>query len=125
VTRQEQLARQAGKQQEMKALEDLRLAKEAHERPLVEQYPALTAAPYLGGAVAGWSSYIPRARAVGLYNQFAARTAEAVKKAEAALQRAPNAAKTQQLLRLLALDRGKKPGQLVRRTHSRRPSGVM
>jgi hypothetical protein len=81
--------RQAGKQQEAKALEDIRLAKERRERPLVEQYPALTAAPYIGGAAAGWASYVPRARAVGLFNQYAERAADAVRKAEAALQKSP------------------------------------
>src|SRR5262249_423250 len=96
--RAEQQARQAGKQTEAKALYDIEQAKLRAERPLVEQYPALNAAPYLGGIAAGWSSYIPRSRAVGLFNQFAERAAEVTAKAERALQKSPGAAKTAQLV---------------------------
>lgn len=58
------------RQSQAKAEADMIAAKEARERPLVEQYPALLALPYLGGAYSAGVTYNARRQAIQGYNAW-------------------------------------------------------
>lgn len=70
------------RQAQAKAQADMQAAKEARERPLVEQYPALLALPYLGGAYSAGVTYSARRQAIQKYNEWAKQAGEQLSKVD-------------------------------------------
>lgn len=77
--RWQQESQKKERQSAAKAEADALAAKEAKERPLVEQYPALLALPYLGGAYSAGVTYNSRRQAIQGYNAWVKQAEDQLK----------------------------------------------